>query len=139
MTTLSRRHLVTTAAALPALALPALPAIAGTDPIFAAIERVDATSAELNRVSHLDGELPRVDGKFAGTPEHDAWRELYDAAADEWQDAQADALATVPTSTAGALALIKCFIRHEGCFLEVNDVVVFDSLIAFLERAAAQS
>ena len=38
MTTLSRRHLVTTAAALPALAVPAmsLPAIAGANPIFAA-------------------------------------------------------------------------------------------------------
>ncbi|HWX14646.1 MAG TPA: hypothetical protein VNY06_07325 [Methylocella sp.] len=57
MSALSRRTIVTSAAALPALAVPAVAACAEPDPIYAAIEKYRiAEDAFLARANYEDGQ-----------------------------------------------------------------------------------
>jgi hypothetical protein len=92
MTTSTRRAILAGAAALPALSLPA---IAGTDPIFAAIE------------NHR-----RADGACgAAEPcEDEMMNELCDVAA----KAYAALLALTPTTVAGATAVLLYVTKHEN-------------------------
>ena len=87
MSQLSRRTLVTSAAALPALSVPAL-ASAEPDPIFAAIETYRDTHATFNAIPEDEGE---------------DYEEAY------WQmyDAHRAIFVTVPTTMTGVLALIR--------------------------------
>jgi hypothetical protein len=48
-------------------------------------------------------------------------------------------LATVPTTAAGALALLNYFRNSSPIELDPPDILLFDSLAAYLERAAVQS
>jgi hypothetical protein len=102
-TSLSRRHLVTTAAALPALAVPAA---AGTfahepDPIFAAIEKYRALDAAFIARCYYEDDLaasghklPPAPGEYSRTPEMVA---LVNASI----AARAELAKTAPTTFAG--------------------------------------
>jgi hypothetical protein len=130
----TRRAALVGAAVLPAMSLPA---IAGIDPVFAAVERFDACEAELSRI--CKAEPLGADGKVArDTPEYDAWAEEQATANHEWGDAEDVVFTTVPTTAAGALALLKCYIRDRGWEAEDGHLLL-DSLIAYLERAAVRS
>jgi hypothetical protein len=97
-----------------------------TDPIFAAIERVEAANAGLKRIPS--------DGR-----PYDAWYAAHRAKFDKWEDAENKMLATVPTTAAGALALLNYFRNSSPIELDPPDILLFDSLVAYLERAAVQS
>jgi hypothetical protein len=111
--------------------------IAAPDPVFAAVERFEARNAELLRI--CKAEPLGADGKVArDTREYDAWAEEQAAANEEWGEAEDAMFTTVPTSAAGALALLKCYIRDRG-WEAMNGDLLLDSLSAYLERAAVQS
>ena len=95
--TTSRRAILAGAAMLPAISLPAL-AAAEPDPIFAAIEKMKATDAAHGR--RCEGE-PEVRG-----PEYEAWYEAQGIACYAAADARDEMLATVPTTVAGAVAML---------------------------------
>jgi hypothetical protein len=46
--------------------------------------------------------------------EHDQWQQQHDEVTAGWRDAWRDALATVPTTRQGAIALIDAFLMHQG-------------------------
>jgi hypothetical protein len=95
-TTTSRRAILAGAAMLPAVSLP--PLAAEPDPIFAAIEKMKVTDAEHGR--RCEGE-PKVRG-----PEYETWYEAQGIACYVAADARDEMLATVPTTVAGAVAMM---------------------------------
>ncbi|MFZ1009836.1 MAG: hypothetical protein WAN65_23570 [Candidatus Sulfotelmatobacter sp.] len=100
MPNLSRRHLVTTAAALPALAVPAAAATLAQepDPIFAAIEKHRRACAETTAA------FARETGQ-----EH----ELI-SITDKQDDIAIDLLHIQPTTVAGAAAVLSYFVKVEA-------------------------
>jgi hypothetical protein len=110
MPTLSRRHLVTSAAALPALAVPA---IANTlahepDPIFAVIAAHRGVWEDLGQCSDLDWTMSH--GKTEAIRQEAArqYAQLSEAA-DNARDLLID---TAPTTNAGAAALLEYAADH---------------------------
>jgi len=87
MSTLSRRSIVTSAAALPALSVPAI-ASTEPDPIFAAIQALRNSEAIFNAV-----------------PDED--EDQNDKAFDAFYEANCALFRTVPTTAAGAVALMR--------------------------------
>jgi hypothetical protein len=121
MPSLSRRHLVTSAAALPALAVPAgaYTLAHEPDPIFAAIEKDRATDvAFFARLHYEDNlaesghKLPRAPGR-AHTPEMIAVVTASRAARDELAK-------TAPTTAAGLVAYLDYVLSKS------DDELMFD-------------
>ena len=105
-TTTSRRAILAGAAAIPALSLPA---IAGTDPAFAAIEKFKAADAENEKVLMLEPARPAL-----ASADYPAWEKKNEAACYKCLDALNEMLATRPTTRAGAVALIGCLLDVWG-------------------------
>jgi hypothetical protein len=107
MPNLSRRHLVTTAAALPALALPAA---AGTlalepDPIFAAIERYRAFDEAYYALCDYEENLTESGHKLTLAPGDHRTPEMAAAVA-AVRSARADLTKTAPSTPAGMVAYL---------------------------------
>ena len=97
----SRRAILAGIAAAPVLAAPALAlSSAGPDPIFALIERHKACNAAFSSVLREPGQ------------DRDEWRRREDEASDVERDACGEMVATVPTTLAGLLALLR-YVEHE--------------------------
>jgi hypothetical protein len=118
MSDLSRRHLVTTVAALPALAVPAAAAklTHEPDPIFAAIEKYRTTNAAFNARSDYETDLEESGHKLPPAP--DDWRtpELV-AVVTAVRAARAELAKTAPTTLDGIVACLDYVIsqsRAEG-------------------------
>ena len=73
------------------------------DPILAKIEKCLA-AWEVFRASGQREPLPLY------CPEHDKWQRQHNEDASAWRDAWCDAVATVPTTRQGAIALIDAFL-----------------------------
>jgi hypothetical protein len=109
----SRRAVLAGLAAAPALAAPAF-ALGGPDPIFAAIERHKALYAAFCRALTGMGECEKRSG-FADSPELDEWHRRESEACDAEMAAHDEMLATVPTTLAGLLALLR-YVEQESGF-----------------------
>lgn len=113
MSKLSRRSVIAGAAALPALGAPAIAATATADPVYAGIEAVKVAHAK--DLATCSAEPVSSNGRPAsGTPAYKAWEAAHDAASGAAVDAMEDLLAIVPTTAAGAIAMIDAFIQCEG-------------------------
>jgi|SRR5580704_15453986 hypothetical protein len=100
MPNLSRRHLVTTAAALPALIA------REPDPIFALIDKARAAYDAHGRA--CKGEPVTADGNLdLDSPAYPAWQEANEATCDASWEALNDLLATPPTTRAGMAAVVR--------------------------------
>jgi hypothetical protein len=109
MSNLSRRALVTSAAALPTLALPviAVSAAQSPDPIFAAIEACRKAFAELGAAIE-EVSLYTDSHGFKRCPEKEELERREDTACDFSASVTRDLASTVPTTLAGAVAML-CF------------------------------
>ena len=80
------------------------------DPVITAIDRYRATIAELDKIAVREPTLP--DGNPADeTEEYAMWETANHTAQDVAASAWADVTATLPTSVAGAIALINCYLE----------------------------
>ena len=80
------------------------------DPIIAGINRYRAAMAELDKIAVREPTLP--DGNPADeTEEYAMWETANHTAQDVAASAWADVTATQPTSVAGAIALINCYLE----------------------------
>ena len=107
MPNLSRRHLVTTAAALPALAMPAA---AGTlayepDPIFAAIEKDRAADVAYYARSDYENDLEESGHKLTPAADDHRTPEMV-ALVTASRAARAELANTAPTTPAGMVAYL---------------------------------
>jgi hypothetical protein len=109
MSKLSRRSLVSSAAALPALAIPAVAAASTDDPIFAALaEHKSAVQAFEEAVKHQD-----YNSVFEkDDPRRVAAEEQYNKTKDAMDDAGFRMLNIEPTSMQGVVALLKYMIDN---------------------------
>jgi hypothetical protein len=98
MTTTTRRAILAGAAALPAMSLPVI--AAETDPIFAAIDNARSTRMEYEAVNTISAEM------FSDDQRHDAAEAKTDRASAAMWKAQRALFETVPTTTAGVIALV---------------------------------
>jgi hypothetical protein len=142
MPNLSRRHLVTTAAALPALAVPAAAATLAyePDPVFAAIDKWRTLAA-------LHGAAIGAEDGYNGEDPDEIRRldEIATAACHAECDAMRELCLTVPTTAAGASAVLrllegahdafKVFMDGEGS--ECGNRALMRSLRKATERWAA--
>jgi hypothetical protein len=103
----SRRAVLAGIAAATALAAPVL-ALSGPDPIFAAIECHKASNAALSAICHLDP------GPGASPEEHDEWERREDEAGSAERDDADQMVATIPTTFAGLLALLRYVEREHA-------------------------
>jgi hypothetical protein len=99
-----------------------------SDPILAKIEKCLAAWEALSASSRREP-LPLY------CYEHDKWQRQHDENAGAWWDAWSDALATVPTTQQGTIALIDAFLL---CQKADMDRAQFTELLARL-RAFLQS
>jgi hypothetical protein len=113
MSNLSRRALVTSAAALPALALPAIAARAEPDPIFAAIEAYRKAFAEHGAAIHEVG-LHQDSHGFKPCPELEELERREGIACDFSASVTRDLASTVPTTLAGAIAMLRFAEEFDG-------------------------
>jgi hypothetical protein len=106
MPNLSRRHLVTSAAALPALAVPAVAAFAHEpDPIFAAIEKERALDEAFITRCYYEDDLAGSGCKLSPAPDDSRTPEMV-AAVTASRAARAELAKTVPTTLAGMVAYL---------------------------------
>jgi hypothetical protein len=142
MPDLSRRNLVTSAAALPALAVAAgaHELASEPDPVFAAIEKWDALDAELLKICKLEP-VDADDRPLFHTPEYDAWEAAQKEPCSERMEARDVILQTAPTTAAGAVAMMKWYVRSQSYAFDEFDYPkhLFDRLTEYLERAAVRS
>lgn len=130
MTTLSRRHLVTSAAALPALAVPALAAEAEHDPVIAMVENCRAAYAGLGQVCKR--EPVDAAGRLAKGPVHDQWKDEQAEVADEYEELEAAMLATAPRTKAGAAAMVRYHLDvYDDLIAEEGQLLT--SLLSYLD------
>ena len=129
---LSRRTILASAAALPALAVPA---VAAPDPILPKIERCKSAWAVYGIVCERE---PTNDcGLIAcGTPEYSEWEEHEGIVQETWSEAFNDMIATRPTTRAGALAMIDCFLLSERDDIDERSLALLGRLHAYLQTAA---
>jgi hypothetical protein len=123
MSNLSRRHLVTTAAALPALAVPAL---AGTlarepDPVFAAIEKFSALDAAYYARCDYEDDLEESGHKLTLAAGDYRTPEMV-AVVTAVRAARADLANTAPTTAAGLVACLDYVLSNS------NDELMFDGI-----------
>jgi hypothetical protein len=145
MSSLSRRHLVTTAAALPALAMPAAAATLAhePDPIFAAIEKHRRARAETNaawsRLSSLQEDARSTEERCI-EQEDEATNAIR-----RQDDIALELLHIQPSTVAGAAALLGYYVEavsrnkqffpenldDDGNRVDAADISVYDSPPAF--------
>lgn len=141
MPNLSRRHLVTTAAALPALVL-ASDVIASqlspsSDPIFAAIEKHRTAFAAFIAHSEYEDDLEEKGHELTPAPGDNRTSEMV-AVVTASRTARAELAETVPTTMAGMSAYFDYLLAEsekaeEPLFVEEDDTMDF---IRSLARAA---
>jgi hypothetical protein len=137
MTNLSRRHLVTSAAALPVLAVPALPAIAGNDPVIAMVDNCRAAWARLGQVCKR--EPVDANGRPEKGAREDEWRQEQADAGEEHSDLEAAMFATAPHTKEGAAALVRYHLEINHDFLSSAaedgwaEEELFTSLLSYLD------
>lgn len=139
-TTATRRAILAGAASLPALAIPAAAAIAGPDPIFAAIECHRSAALEWMRQVDIGNELEEiipaerrevhhigdVDNPEIGKNDDPRWtaaQRNYITTSDAMENAACDLTNTVPTSIEGIAALLEyvaAYARGEVRVSETN-------------------
>jgi hypothetical protein len=115
MSGLSRRTLVAGAATLPALA--GSVAAITPDPAFAAVERVQAAWKAIVDVSHEEPDDFR-------SPLRAAWNAKQDTVCTAHSDAVWDMIQTVPTTKAGAIAMITAHIEQRGDIDEISEMLL---------------
>jgi hypothetical protein len=104
----SRRAVLAGIAAAPALVAPALALTgAGPDPIFAAIKRHKASYAAFGHFLELKDKFEDEHGREHASPEHEEWQRREDEACDAESSATTEMVATVPTTIAGVVALLR--------------------------------
>ena len=102
MSNLSRRSLVTSAAALPALAIPAVAAAAApVDPVFAAIAAHRETYVKMMRACRMVCLLPADD------PREAELEAAADAASEIEHEARAELSSAVPATMVGVIGLLQ--------------------------------
>lgn len=127
---LSRRSLIASAAIVPALALPSLPALAGQDPIFAAIKAhrtaCSAWSAVVTEIDDLEVIIPSERrqnyhithrGTDVGKDDDPRWiavQERYWARGGDKDKAALAICDTEPTTRAGIVALLAYATEHSS-------------------------
>jgi hypothetical protein len=120
MPNLSRRHLVTTAAALPALAVPAVAAFAHEpDPIFAAIEKDRALDEAFFARLHYEDNLAASGHKLPQAPGRAQTSEMIAVVAAS-RSARADLANTGPTTATGLVAYLDYVLSKS------DDELMFD-------------
>jgi hypothetical protein len=145
MPNLSRRHLVTTAAALPALAVPAAAATFALepDPILAAIENLRRAWAETDAAWDRLGAM-QEDGQSTQEQCYEQEDEATNACSVQ-DDIALELLHISPTTVAGAAALLSYYVEavgtnkqffpenidDDGNRVDAADISVDDSLPAF--------
>lgn len=117
MPNLSRRHLVTSAAALPVLAVPALAAEAEHDPVIAMVENARAAWARLGQVCRREPTDANGRSLATGAPAYNAWLDDQGVAGDEFDDLEAALFATVPRTRAGTAAMVRYHLEINRDFL----------------------
>jgi hypothetical protein len=125
MSNLSRRSLVTSAAALPALAVPAV-AIASIepDPIFAAIEKERALNTAFLARCHYEDDLAETGVKLAPAPgEYSQTPEMV-AVVNAGITARVELANTAPTTPSGLVAYLD-YVLVESERLSTPEVQVF--------------
>jgi hypothetical protein len=122
-TTTTRRAILAGAAALPALAVPAIASEA--DPTFAALAHYEAVDRRTNAFLELE---PGSD-----EPGHAAWEAQRRVDMDEWNAARDAILNATPTTAAGAVAAIR-FVLDDPAY-GTEDGEDMASLLRSLERA----
>ena len=132
MSNLSRRHLVTTAAALPVLAVPALAAEAEHDPVIAMVENCRTAYARLGQVCKR--EPVDANGRPERGAREDEWRQEQAEAGDEYHELESALFATVPRTQAGAAALVRYHLEINRDFLSsaANDGWAEEELLTSL-------
>ena len=90
-------------------ALSAAAAAQETDPIFAAIERVNATWAAYSDACDLTDNVAREE---KGETVSEADKTIYELARTAWQEAEDALVATIPTTLAGARAAIAYLVEY---------------------------
>jgi hypothetical protein len=115
MSALSRRSLVTSAAALPALAVPAVAvaACAEPDPIYAAIAAHQRFAAEWYACVSRECDLPK-DEFLNKTPRYVEAQQATETANDRMDDAACALSGIEPTSVAGVMALLSYYAEIES-------------------------
>jgi hypothetical protein len=113
MSNLSRRSLVTSAAALSALALPAIAASVKSDPIFAAIEAYRKAFAEHGAAIEEVSLYTNSHG-FKRCPEREELERREDAACHFSASVTRDLASTIPTTLAGAIAMLRFAEEFDG-------------------------
>ncbi len=140
-TTTTRRAILAGAASLPALAIPAA-AMAGPDPIFAAIDDHRRLYEKLNSLAHRHGELERsipaerrvayhvedrgTDAGKNDDPRWTAFQDDYWACSDAEQTSAIELLNIKPTTLQGVAALLLYARDHEISGAEWPDHLVDD-------------
>ena len=117
----TRRAILAGAAVLPALAIPA--AASSADPAYSAIERYKAFDVEATAFSEQEPELQ--------SPEHPAWEVKREADMDKFNALRDAMLQTVPTTRAGATALIIAASTHyagDGYIDSEDAMILLDTL-----------
>ena len=128
----SRRAFLAGIAAAPALAAPAL-ALSSSgppDPIFAAIERYKASNVATLQFLELKDEFEDEHGRGHASAEHDEWQRREDDACDAESSAIAEMVATVPTTIAGVVALLRYVDEEHARGNKVLYDETFESLIS---------
>jgi hypothetical protein len=126
MPNLSRRHLVTTAAALPALVMPAAADTLAhePDPIFAAIEKERALDAAFIARCYYEDALAGSGCKLSPAPDDSRTPEMV-AAVTASRAARAELAKTVPTTLAGMVAYLDYVVSEsdklDDLFFEGED------------------
>jgi hypothetical protein len=77
------------------------------DPIFAAIERCKASNVATLQFLKLKDKFEDEHGRVRASAEHDEWQRREDDACDAESSAIAEMVATVPTTIAGVMALLR--------------------------------
>jgi hypothetical protein len=121
MPNLSRRYLVASAAALPALAVPAVaPELASDpDPIFAAIEKDRATDAAFIARCYYEDDLAGSGHKLTPAPDDHRTPEMV-ALVSASRAARAELANTAPTTLAGMVAYLDHVVSKS---VEMDDLM----------------
>jgi hypothetical protein len=126
MSALSRRSLVTSAAALPALAVPAVAALAEPDPIYAAIEKDRALYAAFIARCDYEGGLEKSGVKLVPGPGEGEYGRTFEmvAAVDASVNARKELANTAPATLAGLAAYLD-YVLAETDKLSSDDFPTF--------------
>jgi hypothetical protein len=88
-------------------AIPVAATAMAPDPIFAAIERHKASYVAFGHLLNLKDKFEDEHGRSHASPEYEEWQRREDEACDAESSATAEMVATVPTTIAGVVALLR--------------------------------